>query len=120
MLGMIKRNIHFKSKDVIVRLYKALVRPKLEFCVQAWCLYLKKEIEIVVWAQKRATNLIEGYRHLKYSERLAQTGLITMEIRRVRDDLIQVLKILKGLDKLDYKKFLEIRTLREQEDITIK
>jgi len=36
VLGMIKRNISFKSKDVIIRLYKALVRPKLEFCVQAW------------------------------------------------------------------------------------
>ena len=31
ILGMIKRNIQFKSKDVIVRLYKALVRPRLEY-----------------------------------------------------------------------------------------
>ena len=42
VLGMIKSNINFKSKDVIVRLYKALVRPRLEFCVQAWCPYLRK------------------------------------------------------------------------------
>jgi len=30
LLGMIKRNITYKSKNVILRLYKALVRPKLE------------------------------------------------------------------------------------------
>jgi len=42
MLGIIKRNISYKSKDVIIRLYNALVRPKLEFCVQAWCPYLRK------------------------------------------------------------------------------
>src|SRR6202000_1691783 len=42
VLGMIKRNILFKSKDVIVRLYKALVRPTLEYCIQAWCPYFKR------------------------------------------------------------------------------
>ena len=45
--GMIKRNISFKSKNVIVRLYKALVRPRLEFCVQAWCPYLRKDIAMI-------------------------------------------------------------------------
>ena len=33
VLGMIKRNISLKSKDVIVRFYKALVRPRLKCCV---------------------------------------------------------------------------------------
>src|SRR6266568_4362444 len=47
VLGMIKRNINFKSKDVIVRLYKALVRPRLEFCVQAWCPHLRKDIDMI-------------------------------------------------------------------------
>ena len=37
VLGMIKRNISFRSKDVIVRFYKALRRLRLEFFVQAWC-----------------------------------------------------------------------------------
>ena len=40
VLGMIKRNIHFKSKEVMVKLYKSLVRPRLEHCVQAWGPYL--------------------------------------------------------------------------------
>lgn len=47
VLGMIKRNIKWKDKDTIIRLYKALVRPKLEYCVQAWCPYLKKDIEVL-------------------------------------------------------------------------
>ena len=45
ILGMIKRNIKWKDKNVITKLYKALVRPKLEYCVQAWCPQLKKKIK---------------------------------------------------------------------------
>ena len=36
MLGIIKRKVKNKTKDIIVRLYKALVRPHLEYCVQLW------------------------------------------------------------------------------------
>ena len=43
ILGMIKRNINWKDKNSIIKLYKALVRPKLEYCEQAWCPQLKKD-----------------------------------------------------------------------------
>jgi len=38
MLGMIKRTISYKKPGIIVRLYKTLVRPHLEYCVSAWSL----------------------------------------------------------------------------------
>jgi ribonucleases P/MRP protein subunit RPP40 len=41
---------------------------------------------------------------------LKKTGLITLEKRRVRGDLIQVFKIIKGLDKLDFNMFFELST----------
>ena len=37
VLGMIRR---YKEKSLIVRLYKAIVRPDLEYCIQAWSPYL--------------------------------------------------------------------------------
>ena len=60
IFGMIKRNIVFKSKKVIVKLYKALVRPRLEFSVQAWCPYPRKDIDMLERVQRRATKLIDG------------------------------------------------------------
>ena len=36
ILGMIRRNITYKEKGLIVPLYKAIVRPHLEYCIQAW------------------------------------------------------------------------------------
>jgi ribonuclease P/MRP protein subunit RPP40 len=108
VLGMIKRNIKFKSKEVIVRLYKSLVRPRLEFCVQAWSPHLRKDIDMLERVQRRATKLIEGYRDYGYEDRLQKTGLISLEKRRVRGDLIQTFKIMKGIDKVNYQDFFEV------------
>jgi ribonuclease P/MRP protein subunit RPP40 len=111
MLGMIKRNIKFKSKSVIVKLYKSLVRPRLEYCIQAWSPHLRKDIDMIERVQRRATKMIEGFRDLSYEERLERTGLISLEKRRVRGDLIQVFKFIKGFVKIDYRKFFEISTV---------
>jgi len=36
ILGMVKRSFTFRSGDMIVTLYKSLIRPQLEYCIQAW------------------------------------------------------------------------------------
>src|SRR5438132_5777714 len=99
---MIKTTIKCRKKDIIVRLYKALVRPKLEYCVQAWCPYLKKDIDKLEKVQARATRLIDGCLNLRYDNRLKHTGLTTLSERRIRGDLIEVFKILKGFSKVNY------------------
>jgi len=96
IIGMIKRTIKCRRKDIMVRLYKALVRPKLEYCVQAWCPYLKKDIDKLEKVQARATRLVNGCKNLTYENRLNYTGLTTLSERRIRGDLIEVFKILKG------------------------
>ncbi len=40
--GFIKRNVSYKNKEVILRLYNSYVRSHLEYCVQAWSPYLDK------------------------------------------------------------------------------
>jgi hypothetical protein len=107
-LAIIRRNIKNKNKNIITRLYKGLVRPKLEFCIQAWRPFLKGDIKNLEKVQRRATRMIEGYRDLKYTERLAATGLISLEDRRTRGDLIEVFKMIKGTSKLDYKSFFTL------------
>ena len=42
ILGLIRRTITNKEKHLIVPLYKAIVRPHLEYCIQAWRPYRKK------------------------------------------------------------------------------
>ena len=47
VLGMIKINIKYKNAAIIMRLYKSLVRPRLESCIQTWFPYHKKDIEVL-------------------------------------------------------------------------
>src|SRR5277367_4456458 len=61
-LGMIRRGITCKSKNIIVKLYKVLVRPKLEFCVQAWRPFLKKDIVNLEKGQHKATKMMQECR----------------------------------------------------------
>ena len=42
ILGLIRRSITYKEKQLIVPLYKAIVRPHLEYCIQAWRPYRKR------------------------------------------------------------------------------
>ena len=58
VLGMIRRNITYNEKSLIVPLYKAIVIPHLEYSIQAWTPHLRKEIYMLEKIQRRATKLI--------------------------------------------------------------
>ena len=84
ILGMIT----YKEKGLIVPLYKAIVRPHLEYCIQAWRPYHRNDIDTLEKIRRRATKLISGLRDLSYEERLKECGLTTLETRRLRGDQI--------------------------------
>ena len=103
---MIRRNITYRENSLIVPLYKAIARPRLEYCIQAWSPYLRKDIDMLEKIQRRATKLIPGLidmlekikrratklipglRDLRYEERLKECGVTALETRRLRGDQI--------------------------------
>ena len=58
ILGLIRRNIVYKEKELIIPLYKTIVRPHLEYRIQAWRPYRKKDIDMLERVQRRATKMI--------------------------------------------------------------
>ena len=75
MFGLIRRNITYKDKKLIIPLYKAVVSPHLEYCIQTWRPYRKKDIDTLERIQRRATTNFPELRDLSYEERQAECGL---------------------------------------------
>ena len=65
-----------------------------------------KSLEAV---QAKATSLVHGLKLKGSEERRKLLGLMTLEKRRLRGDMIEVFKILKGLTKIDPSHFWEVR-----------
>ena len=98
-LGIIKNTFHELTKDNFIILYKAFVRPILEYCCTTWAPHFIKDHKEIEKVQKRATKLVKSISHLPYGERLKKLSLTTLYYRRQRADVLQVFRIIKGIDK---------------------
>ena len=60
-----------------------------------------RDIEILEKVQRRAVNFITILKGVTYEDKLEELGILSLVVRRSRADLIQVFKILKGIDDVD-------------------
>ena len=68
LVGFIGRTFEYKSEKVILTLYNVLVRPHLEYCIQFWSLYYRKDINKLERIQRRITKMIPRLRNKSYEE----------------------------------------------------
>ncbi len=82
------------DKEIFLPLYRALVRPHLEYAIKANCPYLKKNIYHLERIHRAATRWVKGLKDLSYEERLRELKLQSLEKRRIRNDLVLTHKIM--------------------------
>ena len=100
-LGLIKHSFKYLNETTGKLLYKSLVRPHLIYGAVIWSPFKKEEIDKIERVQHRATKL-ENLKGLSYEERINVLNIPTLENRRKRGDLIQMYKIAKGYDKINF------------------
>ena len=100
MIAWVSRNVICKDKEVMSVIYRCLVRPHLEYCVQCWCptpRYGNWELILSIEKiQRKFTRLINDIGTLSYGARLKSLNLTTLAERRMRGDLIETFKIVRG------------------------
>ena len=94
LIGYIKRQFSSRNKEIVIPLYKSIVRPHLEYAVQFWAPSLRKDIDRLEAVQARATKLVSSVRNLGYQRRLEYLDTFSIETRRLRGQLIETFKIM--------------------------
>ena len=111
-IARIRRNFSFVDKKAFCILYNQRIRPHLDFGMAVCPPGTVAEAKLLESVQSKATAMVHGLRHKNSEERRRALGLMTLEQRRERGDLIEVFKILRGLTKIDPTMFWEVREAR--------
>ena len=101
-----KRAFTDLNNDGFLKLYKAMVRPIIEYANTIWgphFLLDKRRLERV---QRLATKIIPLLSDKSYHYHLISLDLPSLNYRRIRGDVIFLYKLINGYFNLDFSTFL--------------
>ena len=75
MTKIICRTFQFLEKNTLLPLYKTMVRTHIDYAIEVWYPYKKKNIIAIENVQRKATKELPGMRNLTYIERLKLPSL---------------------------------------------
>ena len=97
-LRLLKRVFGTFEPHIFHQLINLYIRPHVEYAVQAWSPWLKRDISALERPQRRATKCVRGLSQFTYEDRLRTLNLFSLEYRRIRGDLILTYQILTEPD----------------------
>ena len=118
ILGQLARAVTYRDSSTFMRLYQVYVRPHLEYAVQSWSPWTKADMEVLERVQRRAVMMVSNLQGKSYEERLAELGMVTLETRRKRGDMIQTFKIMSGTDDVRPETWFTLANTVEREGAT--
>ena len=111
ILDQLLRAFTYRDRHSFVKIYKQYVRLHLEYCVQAWSPWLQQDIDLLENVQRRALKAVSGLSG-SYEEKLVALKMQSLQDRRVRGDMLQTFKLLKGIDNVNANTFFNLSAER--------
>ena len=110
VLGLLKRTVGGKNKDIFSNLYKTLVRPILEYACPVWSPHLAKDIHEIEKIQRRPSRIALNQRRqeMAYEERCEILKWNSLEQRRDFLSLVECYKIVFNLNGLNFSDYFEL------------
>ena len=120
LIGLIKRSFEYLDRDMFLKLYKAIIRPHLEYANVIWHPIYKRQQSSLENAQRHATKILCSIKHMSYKERLVYLNLPSIKYRQLRNDLIQTFKVMHGIDNIDKSSIFSINEYDKTRNSTMK
>jgi hypothetical protein len=95
-LFLIRKSFLTKNVSALILAFKTYILPILDYCSPVWCPSQLPDINKLESVQRGFTKRLDGYEGLTYPQRLTRSGLCSLELRRLRADLMYCYKILRG------------------------
>jgi len=96
ILGCIKRGVASRSREVVLPLCSAFMRPPPGVLCTALESSAQERHGPVGEGPEEATKMTRGLEHLSYEDRLRELGLFSLEKRRLQGELTAAFQYLKG------------------------
>lgn len=110
ILAVIHKTFQYMDRNTFVNLYKAYVRPVLEYGNIIWGPQYITDQKSIEKVQRRATKLIHGLYYTSYFDRLVTLNLPSLQYRRFRGDMIIVYQLLHKQLNIDTSDLFTIAT----------
>ena len=111
ILGLIKRTVGSSNTVVFAKLYKALVRPILEYASPVWSPYQVKEVKALEGIQRRASRLALQQKRgeMPYEQHCKHLKWDTLEKRRVYLSLVERYKTVFNINGITFAEIFEFK-----------
>ena len=100
-IGWMVSNFISREVNVVLKIYKTLKWPHIEYCTQAWVPVWRHENWSVILKleciPRRVTEIIKRVKDYSYRERLEKLALTILQERRLRSDAIETFQIINGI-----------------------
>jgi hypothetical protein len=112
LCGWAMRTFYTRKSNVLLMLYKSIIRPRLEYASVIWNTNAKMQIKKIEKVQKWFTKRLAGMKKMNYSERLQTLQLESLVSRRRYLDLLHVRNAISNKELFTLQSEATVRSLR--------